>query len=162
MAWKLKLFFSDENTDYLVVSDQLDAIRNVNLARILCGNSDTIDVIQRSSFDLPDPFLNPRVLCTNLPTLNLEKWKEQSSCSVGNTQLNVGTSGRVSPCKSCSCMTEGPICSSLRIPNCFMLISTFPLELILRDEVCTVQCSHALHGFASVSHQSSKLVRPTN
>ena len=41
-------------------------------------------------FDIPDPFLNPRVPCNALPEINLELWKERVACNVGGTTINTG------------------------------------------------------------------------
>ncbi|XP_063857216.1 peroxidase-like protein 3 [Scylla paramamosain] len=56
---------------------QLTEIRKVTLAKLLCDNCDNVESEQRSVFDLPDPFLNPRVSCRDLPGVNLELWKEE-------------------------------------------------------------------------------------
>lgn len=48
-----------ENVDPLVrfTDSQLTEIRKVTLSRLLCDNCEAVDSEQRSSFDLPDPFL---------------------------------------------------------------------------------------------------------
>ena len=45
-------------------------------------------------FDIPDPFLNPRVPCNALPEINLELWKERVACNVGGTTINTGMYSR--------------------------------------------------------------------
>merc|ERR1712048_241915 len=51
---------------------QLDEIRKVSLSKVMCDNCDTVTDIQRALFDVPDPFLNPRVPCSALPAINLD------------------------------------------------------------------------------------------
>ncbi|XP_035230877.1 uncharacterized protein LOC118202791, partial [Stegodyphus dumicola] len=91
--------------------DQLSEIRKTNIAKVFCDNSDTIVSIQRKAFDLPDDFLNPRMPCTNLPSLDLSHWKDKTSChlNTGDEGFTVamGHSHRISPCVTCSCTKEG-------------------------------------------------------
>ncbi|XP_063852971.1 uncharacterized protein LOC135095795 isoform X2 [Scylla paramamosain] len=104
-----------ENADPLVrfTDPQLTEIRKVTLAKLLCDNCDNVESEQRSVFDLPDPFLNPRVSCRDLPGVNLELWKERVSCGVGKTNIDIGGAERISPCVMCTCTKEGPVCQSL-------------------------------------------------
>ncbi|KAF8790333.1 uncharacterized protein LOC129959954 isoform X2 [Argiope bruennichi] len=129
---------------------QLTELRKSTLSKIICDNSDSIESIQRSAFDLPDPFMNPRVSCSNLPSIDLEQWKERVSCTVGRVTIDVGSADRISPCVMCTCTKEGPICQSLRINNCFHLASTFSKESVLADHVCKVQCAYAFRAFPQV------------
>ena len=48
-----------ENNDPLVrfTEAQLAEIRKSTLSKMVCDNCDQVDVVQRSLFDLPDPFL---------------------------------------------------------------------------------------------------------
>jgi len=141
-----------ENADPLVrfTDSQLTEVRKVTLSKLLCDNCESVDSEQRSAFDLPDPFLNPRVSCGELPSINLELWKEQVSCTVGSTDIEIGGANRVSPCVMCTCTKEGPICQSLKIDNCFHLAQSYSPELILNDHVCKVQCAFAFRAFPQV------------
>jgi len=58
--------------------EQLDTIRKVKLARLVCDNSDAIESTQVYVMVLPDPEVNPRVPCQSsiLPRLDLSAWKE--------------------------------------------------------------------------------------
>ena len=69
---------------------QLAEIRKVTLSKLMCENCDQVSSVQRGMFDIPDPFLNPRVPCDALPGINLDFWKERISCSVQD--INIGTS----------------------------------------------------------------------
>nr|XP_045625957.1 uncharacterized protein LOC123775117 isoform X1 [Procambarus clarkii] len=146
-----------ENADPLVrfTDPQLTEIRKVTLAKLLCENCDTVESEQRSAFDLPDPFLNPRVACRDLPGVNLELWKERVSCGVGRTNIEIGGAERISPCVMCTCTKEGPVCQSLKIDNCFHLAQSYSPEAILNDHVCKVQCAFAFRAFPKVGSQNS-------
>ena len=54
---------------------QLAEIRKITLSKVICDNCDQVTNVQRAMFDIPDPFLNPRVPCNALPEINLELWK---------------------------------------------------------------------------------------
>ena len=59
-------------------------------AKVVCENCDHVTTIQRALFDVPDPFLNPRVPCNALPSVNLDLWKERLLCNVGSTSIEIG------------------------------------------------------------------------
>ncbi|CAG0882057.1 unnamed protein product [Darwinula stevensoni] len=145
-----------ENGDPLTrfTEAQLNEIRKTSLAKMVCENCDTIGLIQRSGFDLPDPFLNPRVPCKTLSTVNLDLWQERQSCQVNEVDIGLGGANRISPCVMCTCTKEGPVCQSLKIDNCFQLARGFSPENILHDHVCKVQCAFAFRAFPTVSSQA--------
>ncbi|XP_063866938.1 heme peroxidase 2-like [Scylla paramamosain] len=146
-----------ENADPLVrfTDPQLTEIRKVTLSKLLCDNCDYVESEQWSVFDLPDPFLNPRVSCRDLPGVNLELWKERVSCGVGKTNIDISGAERISPCVMCTCTKEGPVCQSLKIDNCFHLAQSYSPESILNDHVCKVQCAFAFRAFPQVATQDS-------
>jgi len=150
-----------ENSDPLVrfTDAQLTELRKSTLSKLLCDNCDAVETEQRSAFDLPDPFLNPRVSCRDLPAVNLDLWKERVSCSVGRTNIDIGAAERISPCVMCTCTKEGPVCQSLKVDNCFHLAQSYSPEAILNDHVCKVQCAFAFRAFPQVSsnHDSNQL-----
>ncbi|XP_040565059.1 uncharacterized protein [Lepeophtheirus salmonis] len=129
---------------------QLAEIRKVTLSKVLCDTTDDITTIQRAIFDIPDPFLNPRISCQSLPSLDLDLWKERVMCKVGDIHIDTGDARRVSPCVMCTCTKEGPLCQSLKIENCFHLAQSFSPKAILEDHVCKVQCAFAFRAFPSV------------
>lgn len=53
---------------------QLESIKQVTLARVLCANSDNVQTIQQSALNLPHPILNPRLPCNSLPDLDITLW----------------------------------------------------------------------------------------
>ncbi|XP_069975457.1 peroxidase skpo-1-like [Penaeus vannamei] len=57
---------------------QLEAIRRVQLSRLLCDNTDNIETLQMYPFVLQDPRINPRVSCRSgvIPRLDLSAWQE--------------------------------------------------------------------------------------
>ncbi|XP_028153011.1 peroxidase [Diabrotica virgifera virgifera] len=56
--------------------EQLQEIRKVRLARLICDNTDLIDTVQLYPMVLPDHEINPRVPCKSgiIPSLDLSKW----------------------------------------------------------------------------------------
>uniref|UniRef100_T1KSA2 Uncharacterized protein n=1 Tax=Tetranychus urticae TaxID=32264 RepID=T1KSA2_TETUR len=124
---------------------QLTEIRKISLAKVICDNSDSIDVIQRHVMDLPDSFLNPRVSCSSLPSIDASKWRDTGdSCLMAGKLVKTGRSMRPSPCTMCICTNEGPICHSMKVKNCFNLLASYEHNQILEDNVCAVQCSFAM------------------
>lgn len=57
--------------------EQLEEIRKVKMARLICENSDEIDTIQLFPFLTADPHTNPRVACNDLPRMDLSKFGER-------------------------------------------------------------------------------------
>ncbi|XP_074603840.1 uncharacterized protein LOC141857262 [Brevipalpus obovatus] len=124
---------------------QLNEIRKVTLAKVLCENSDSINVIQKHVMDLPDSFLNPRVSCSSMPSPDMTKWTDTgNNCLIAGKFIKAGRSARPTPCTMCSCTNEGAVCNSIKIKNCFSLISSFNINDVLSDSVCSVQCSFAM------------------
>ncbi|CAG7820997.1 unnamed protein product [Allacma fusca] len=127
---------------------QLTEIRKASFARMMCDNADDMRVIQRSAFDIPEPFLNPRVPCTTLPKVNLDAWTDRSDhCQMGGKNITVASSERISPCVMCTCTKEGPMCQSMRIDNCLSLSNLFSATEIFNDHVCKVQCAFSFRLF---------------
>lgn len=72
-------------------SDQLQEIRNVRLARLVCDNTDIIDTVQMYPMVLSDHELNPRVPCRSgvIPRMDLSKWADSSlDTAEPNTRLS--------------------------------------------------------------------------
>ena len=53
---------------------------------MICETSDNMRAMQRAVFDIPDPFLNPRVNCDALPGVDLDLWKERVTCKGGRME----------------------------------------------------------------------------
>uniref|UniRef100_A0A915Q467 peroxidase n=1 Tax=Setaria digitata TaxID=48799 RepID=A0A915Q467_9BILA len=102
---------------------QLEEIRKVTLASLLCSNSRTLKIIQPNVFLLPDEFVNAPVPCAHFTHINLDQWIDRPRCYVGNIAILPGETKHVSPCQSCTCTTKG-------------------------DTACIVQCAHQLWGLA--------------
>jgi hypothetical protein len=49
---------------------QLNEIRKITVARLVCDNIDSISSITRNPFFLPDPKTNPSVSCSEIPTVD--------------------------------------------------------------------------------------------
>ncbi|XP_073998142.1 uncharacterized protein isoform X2 [Rhodnius prolixus] len=140
--------FWNENDDPAIrlTEAQLAEIRKATLAKLICDNLDAPGEIQRSVFDQPSDFLNPRVPCRSLPALDFNAWKETvaDGCQIAGRRIRVGESAIPTPCTSCICTTEGAQCASLRVTDCARLLNEAGREAVLRDEVCASQCSSFL------------------
>ncbi|KAK9883031.1 hypothetical protein WA026_001241 [Henosepilachna vigintioctopunctata] len=138
-----------ENVDPVVrfTESQLSELRKSTLAKLICDNMDHPGEMQRAAFDLPSNFLNPRVDCRSLPSIDLNAWRESSShgCIIGDHHVQVGESAFPTPCTSCICNNEGGQCASLKVTDCNQLLREWPREAVMRDEVCTAQCGFFLH-----------------
>ena len=61
--------------------DQLNEIRKISLASVLCENTNSIDFVQPNVFIQADPFLNALMACHEdnmIKTMNLKKWATAS------------------------------------------------------------------------------------
>ncbi|XP_048519800.1 uncharacterized protein LOC109542192 [Dendroctonus ponderosae] len=135
-----------ENKDPVVrfTEAQLAEIRKITLAKTLCDNTDAYSDIQRSAFDLPSNFLNPRISCNSMPSIDFNAWKEsaqgQGGCIIRGRHVQIGESTFPSPCTSCICTAEGGNCASLKVTDCNQLLREWSKEIVIRDEVCAAQC----------------------
>ncbi|KAG8323517.1 peroxidase activity protein [Homalodisca vitripennis] len=75
--------------------EQLQEIRKVKLARVICDNTDLIDTIQVYPMVLADHEINPRVPCRSgvLPSLDLTKWADFSGSPTGQGAFNTPVTG---------------------------------------------------------------------
>jgi len=64
--------------------EQLNQIRKVSLARILCDNLDVVETIQPSVLKVPE-FTNRRVACNQIPSVSLSSWAESGGKPGGKT-----------------------------------------------------------------------------
>lgn len=56
--------------------EQLAQIKRTTQAKIICENSDDIPTIQKWVLQMPHPVLNPRVQCSDLPSIDFRFWQE--------------------------------------------------------------------------------------
>ncbi|RWS25731.1 peroxidasin-like protein [Leptotrombidium deliense] len=152
-----RFWFETSDPFVRFTESQLTEIRKISFAKIICENSDSINLIQRQVMDLPDSFLNPRSLCHNLPSIDLNAWKEiTSTCEISTSNhVEVGKSMRKSPCVMCVCTKEGSQCSSMRVTNCFTLLTIYSMQEIVNDSVCKVQCAFVLRLAPKVNLNSN-------
>ncbi|XP_030764451.1 uncharacterized protein LOC115888752 [Sitophilus oryzae] len=144
-----RFWYENEDPTVRFTEQQLAEIRKITLAKVLCENTDTHSDMQRSVFDLPSNFLNPRVPCNSLPTIDFNAWRETSSgqgCNIGGRHVQIGESAFPSPCTSCICTIEGANCASLKVNDCTRLLREWSKDTILQDEVCTAQCGFLFKG----------------
>ncbi|XP_075217867.1 peroxidase-like protein 3 [Lycorma delicatula] len=134
---------------------QLVEIRKITISRIICSGLDNVVAIQRAALDLQDPFMNPRVPCSAIPNIDLTLWRDRASCAVGTNTIDMGATEHISPCITCTCTKEGPICQSRRVPNCCQLANSFSAESVLNDTVCKVQCAFVFRALQEISETST-------
>ncbi|KAK9508766.1 hypothetical protein O3M35_006245 [Rhynocoris fuscipes] len=142
-----RYWYENDDPNIRFTEPQLAEIRKSTLARLICNNLDATGDIQRSVFDQPSEFLNPRVPCRSLPSLDLNAWKETvaDGCLIAGRRVRIGESAIPTPCTSCICTSEGAQCASLRVTDCPRLLSEAGRDAVLRDEVCASQCSSFLN-----------------
>ncbi|XP_015600962.1 peroxidasin homolog [Cephus cinctus] len=78
-----RYWYENGNSKGALTLDQLEEIRKITMARILCNNADNLRTIQSRAFILTDPFLNDVRNCSTYENdgLDLTAWKEKSSVS---------------------------------------------------------------------------------
>nr|XP_046911836.1 uncharacterized protein LOC124492873 isoform X1 [Dermatophagoides farinae]XP_046911838.1 uncharacterized protein LOC124492873 isoform X1 [Dermatophagoides farinae] len=151
-----RFWYENANVFTRFTSEQLAEIRKVTLSKIICTNSDQILHIQKQSMDLHDLFLNPRLPCTSLPEMDLNKWRTNDKhCMIGGQMILLGRYGRLSPCVNCLCSVEGSICQSIRVENCQDLTTSFTVQQILADQSCVVQCAYSIRNNQQQQLQTS-------
>jgi hypothetical protein len=121
--------------------DQLAELRKVNFAKVLCQNFPFIKLIQPNVFDLPDDLANAQVACQDLPDMDLYAWMERDFCVVDQKKINLGKTGKITPCVACTCTTQGPECHSVTVGDCARLLDEYSLTEVMQDTVCVIQCS---------------------
>ncbi|XP_050420959.1 heme peroxidase 2 [Adelges cooleyi] len=121
---------------------QLTEIRKATLSKILCENLDVMSDMQKAAFDQPNDYLNPRLPCPVLPSIDLTLWKDsRQNCNINGRIIAVGESHLPSPCTSCICTPEGPNCASLRVTDCGRLMNEVGVDKMMQDDVCAAQCA---------------------
>ncbi|KAL3995199.1 hypothetical protein ACH3XW_24825 [Acanthocheilonema viteae] len=121
---------------------QLNEIRKVTLASLLCTNSRMLINIQPSAFLLPDQFVNAPISCSKFKHISLDQWFDRPLCYVGNITIALDITKRISPCQYCSCTTRGSQCTTVTVTNCLALLSQYSFDEIMKDMSCVVQCAH--------------------
>ncbi|VVC36103.1 Hypothetical protein CINCED_3A021410 [Cinara cedri] len=137
-----RFWFETDNPLLRFPEAQLAEIRKATLAKILCENMDVHSDMQKAAFDQPNDYLNPRLPCQVLPTIDLTLWKDnRQSCNINGRIIAVGESHLPSPCTSCICTHEGTNCASLRVTDCGRLMNEVGFDKMMQDDVCAAQCS---------------------
>lgn len=137
-----RFWFESDNPLFRFSEAQLAEIRKATLAKILCENMDVPSDLQKAAFDQPNDYLNPRLPCPVLPSIDLTLWKDnQQGCNINGHIVAVGESHLPSPCTSCICTSEGSNCASLRVTDCGRLMNEVGIDKMMQDDVCAAQCS---------------------
>ncbi|KAK6624368.1 hypothetical protein RUM44_011227 [Polyplax serrata] len=140
-----RFWYETDNPVTKFTEQQLHEIRKMTLSKVLCENMDHPEDIQRSAFDQPSNFLNPKVPCHSIPDVNLGAWRDVvHGCVVNGRKISVGSSTVSTPCTSCTCTPQGTQCASLRVADCNQLVKDWTREAVLLDDVCTAQCGFLL------------------
>lgn len=71
-----RFWFESSQGPHAFTADQLDSIKQVTLARLLCANSDHVYSIQEQAMRLPHAIHNPIVGCSQLADVDLSLWYE--------------------------------------------------------------------------------------
>lgn len=86
-----RFWFENSDGPQTFTPPQLDSIRQVTLARLMCANGDNIVTIQQMALHLPHPVLNPRLFCDALPDVDIFLWLDRplQSASDNNNFVQV-------------------------------------------------------------------------
>lgn len=79
-----RFWFENSNGPQAFTLPQLDSIRQVSLARLICANSDNVITIQQMALHLPHPVLNPRQPCDALADLDITLWLDRPAARMDN------------------------------------------------------------------------------
>ncbi|CAD5209813.1 unnamed protein product [Bursaphelenchus okinawaensis] len=139
-----RFYYENDIPETKFSQEQLQEIRNVKLATILCENSKMLSRIQPDVFSIPNSLSNAQIPCENFPKLNLKPWQDTTGCRIGNSDVPRGTSKQRSPCVNCMCTANGPECRSVRVKDCKTLLRGHLLADIKSDVSCVVQCAPML------------------
>ncbi|KAI1303198.1 Peroxidasin -like protein [Halotydeus destructor] len=59
--------------------EQLSEIRKASLARLICHNGDEMDFVQPTTTTVSDAYLNAFQYCSNIPKIDLKKWRDDET-----------------------------------------------------------------------------------
>lgn len=71
-----RFWFESSQGPHAFSYDQLQSIKQVTLARVLCANADQVHSIQARAMRLPHAIHNPIVACADLADVDLSLWYE--------------------------------------------------------------------------------------
>lgn len=71
-----RFWYERDDHEVAFNADQLDAIRNVTMARVLCDNADDVTRIQPKAFLRRNNAENNDILCDDIPAVDLTPFKE--------------------------------------------------------------------------------------
>lgn len=73
-----RFWYENANQPSSFTAAQLREIKKSSLARLLCINSDEVQLIQRKALRLPHQIFNPPMACKDLDDIDLRYWREDA------------------------------------------------------------------------------------
>lgn len=83
-----RFWFESSTGAHSFTIGQLNSIKQVTLARLICANSDRLDAIQPLAMRLPHPVVNALQPCASLADVDLSQWLEPAPVAPDNNNNN--------------------------------------------------------------------------
>lgn len=71
-----RFFYENQEASHRFTPDQLNEIRSMTMAHVLCQAVEGISEVQKNAFQVESSFGNQHVPCSSFPSINLLFWKE--------------------------------------------------------------------------------------
>jgi hypothetical protein len=108
-----RFFYETGDKDLRFTRDQLESIREVTMARLLCNHID-VDFVQQLAFFIAKKDSNPLVDCKSLPKLDLSLWTDEvtlsSNCATTISSTSSSTTTSTTTTSTTTTVTFPSIC----------------------------------------------------